>query len=67
MQTMCYEAGVRGQFYRPAATIAPSPVQLDERVYQYLSDKARHRGVPVEDLVNDLLKKAIELAWRLES
>ena len=59
-------AGQRGQFYKPGA--GPWPlVQVDERVYDYLSGKARFKGVPVEDLVNDILKKAIELAWRLES
>lgn len=56
---MCCEAGLRGRFQ--------IPIQLDERVYQYLCQKARARGVPLEDLVNDLLKKCIELSWRMES
>ena len=65
MAAMCDQASLRGQFYRPAAAL--QPVQLDGRVYEYLSGKAQRRGMPVEDLVNDLLKKAIELSWRLEN
>ncbi len=58
-------AAVRGQFYRPSAMIQP-PVQLDERVYQYLSGKAKAKGLTLDELVNDLLKKTIELSWKLE-
>jgi len=62
---MVDQASLRGQFYRPAATLQP-PIHLDERVYQYLSGKANLKGISLEDLVNDLLKKTIELSWRLE-
>jgi hypothetical protein len=62
---MVDQANVRGMFYRPAAALQP-PIQLDERVYQYLSGKAKTKGLSLEDLVNDLLKKTIELSWRLE-
>lgn len=51
---------------RPAETVQP-PVHLDGRVYQYLCEKAQRKGVSLEGLVNDLLKKTIELSWRLES
>ncbi len=43
------------------------PVQLDGRVYDYLATRAVNRGVSLEELVNDLLKKSIELSWRLSS
>ena len=63
---MCDQAALRGQFYRPAEDIQ-APIHLDGRVYQYLSEKAQRKGVSLEGLVNDLLKKTIELSWRLES
>ena len=58
-------AGIRGIFYEPAR--AQPQVHLDGRVYQYLSARAQRKGVPVDELVNSLLKKAIELSWSLES
>ena len=42
-------------------------MHLDGRVHQYLSEKAQLKGVSLDDLVNDLLKKTIELSWKLES
>jgi hypothetical protein len=56
------QPGPRGVVYQPAAQ---APVRLDERVHMYLSERARSRGVSLDDLVNDLLKKSIELSWRL--
>ncbi len=43
------------------------PVQLDARVYDYLATRAQNRGMSMEEMVNDLLKKSIELSWRLAS
>jgi hypothetical protein len=63
---MCYEASLSGRFGDKVGGLHP-PVHLDERVYQYLLPKAQAKGVPVDDLVNDLLKKCIELSWRLGS
>jgi hypothetical protein len=59
------KANVRGQFYRPGESLQPI-VKLDERVFQYLSEKALRKGIPLEDLVNDVLKKTIELSWKLD-
>ena len=66
MTTMCDQAAIRGKFYQPIHGLQ-APVHLDGRVFQYLSDKAVHKGMSLEDLVNDLLKKTIELSWKLES
>jgi len=66
MVTTCDQAAVRGKFYWPSASLQ-APVHLDGRVHQYLSDKAQLKGVSLDDLVNDLLKKTIELSWKLES
>jgi hypothetical protein len=66
MGTVSYQTGLRSQPAQPVANF-PTPVQLDGRVYRYLSGKAEGKGMQVDDLVNELLKKAIELSWRLDS
>ncbi|HJW82612.1 MAG TPA: hypothetical protein VJ396_10270 [Acidiferrobacterales bacterium] len=55
-----FSKGERGKFYRPDA-VFNLPVYLDEDVQDYLAKKAEARGVDLSDLVNDLLKKDIEL------
>jgi hypothetical protein len=37
------------------------PVYLDEQVQDYLSAKAEAKGIDLSDLVNDLLKREIEI------
>ena len=64
MEKVSDRAELRGKFYEPM-TALQRVVCLDERVHRYLSEKAEKRGVPLDDLVNDLLKKSIELSWRL--
>jgi hypothetical protein len=64
MEKVCDQAGLHAKLYQPVAALQ-NAVCLDERVYRYLSEKAEKRGVPLDDLVNDLLKKSIELSWRL--
>lgn len=55
-----FSGGVRGKFYRPGATFNV-PVYLDSPVLEYLTERAKARGVPLSELVNQLLKKDIEL------
>lgn len=55
-----FSKGERGKFYRPAAVFR-LPVYLDEKVQTYLTAKADAKGVDLADLVNDMLKKDIEL------
>ncbi len=55
-----FSKGVRGKFYRPDAVFR-LPVYLDEQVQNYLTAKADAKGVDLADLVNDMLKKDIEL------
>lgn len=50
----------RGRFYRPDAIMVP-PVHLDPEVLAFLIARAQARGIPLNDLVNELLKKDIEL------
>jgi hypothetical protein len=55
-----FSKGVRGKFYRPEAAFR-LPVYLDEKVQSYLTARADAKGVDLADLVNDMLKKDIEL------
>lgn len=55
---------VRGKYYALSASMEP-PVLLDERVRWYLSQKAESRGVTLNELVNELLKRAIVLSEKM--
>jgi len=50
----------RGRFYRKDAVAVP-PVHLDPEVLAFLTARAKARGIPLSELVNELLKKDIEL------
>jgi hypothetical protein len=55
----------RGRFYRQDALLAP-PVHLDPEVLAFLTARAAARGIPLNDLVNALLKKDMELIEAVE-
>jgi hypothetical protein len=55
-----FSKGQRGRFYRPDAILVP-PVHLDPEVLAFLTARAEARGVTLNELVNALLKKDIEL------
>jgi hypothetical protein len=53
-----FSKGERGKFYRPGATLQ-TPVYLEEPVRSWFYEKATQKGMSVEDLVNEVLKKEI--------
>ena len=55
-----FSKGERGKFYKPNA-ILNLPVYLDNEVLDYFSAKAKAKGVELNTMVNDLLKKDIAL------
>jgi hypothetical protein len=55
-----FSKGERGKFYRPDARFN-TPVYLDEEVLAYLSAKATSKGVEVSQLINEILKRDIDL------
>ncbi len=55
-----FSKGQRGKFHR-AGAIFRLPVYLDEEVQSYLAAKAESKGVDLSALVNELLKKEIEI------
>jgi hypothetical protein len=50
----------RGRFFRPDTTLMP-PIHLDQDVLTFLRAHAEARGVSLNELVNALLKKDVEL------
>ena len=50
----------RGKFHRPNLRLIP-PVRLEPEVLDFLATRASERGTTVNELVNPLLKKDIEL------
>ena len=50
----------RGKFFNPDAT-HQLPVYLEPEVLSYFTDKAQAKGVELNTLINELLKKDIEL------
>ena len=55
-----FSKGERGKFYRPDLKLIP-PVHLEPQVLEYLAERAKAKGIPLNELVNSLLKKDIEL------
>jgi hypothetical protein len=55
-----FSKGQRGKHYDKEA-VFKLPVYLDEKVEAYLAAKAAIKGIELSDLVNELLKKEIEI------
>jgi hypothetical protein len=55
-----FKGAERGKFDRKGATLIP-PVHLEPEILRYLSERANARGTSSSELVNELLKKDIEL------
>ena len=55
-----FSKGTRGKFFKPGARLS-LPVYLEAEVQAYLAERAKARGIEVTQLVNELLKKDIEL------
>jgi len=55
-----FSKGERGKFYRPDAKFN-IPIYLDKDILTYLAEKAKAKGVEVSQLINDILRKDIDL------
>ena len=55
-----FSKAVRGKFYRKGAELR-FPIYLDAKVQRQLERIARKKGKAVGDVVNQLLKKDVEL------
>jgi hypothetical protein len=54
-----FSKGERGKFHRKDAVLE-LPIYLDPKVREYLAAHAKTKGIEVEQLVNDLLKRDID-------
>lgn len=59
-----FSRAVRGKFFRKGAELN-FPIYLDGPMHKRLERLAKRNGKPVTDLVNQLLKKDLELLERL--
>jgi hypothetical protein len=55
-----FSKGERGKFHKPDAAFR-LPVYLDKKVERYLAAKAEVKGIELSELVNDLLRREIEI------
>jgi hypothetical protein len=55
-----FSKGVRGKFYHADAELN-MPVYLDPDVAAFMRDLAEKKGIPTDSLVNDWLRKNIDL------
>lgn len=55
-----FSQGERGKFYDPSAELVV-PIYLERDLMAYLSERAEAKGMGVEELVNDLLRRDIAL------
>ncbi|MDQ5767678.1 hypothetical protein [Thiothrix subterranea] len=55
-----FSKGGRGQFFRPDARLN-IPVYLDQDVETWFAERAKAKGIDVQQLVNELLRKDISL------
>jgi len=55
-----FSRGVRGKFYREDAELR-LPIYLDAKLQKQLEDLAQKNGKDVSELVNQLLKREVQL------
>jgi hypothetical protein len=55
-----FSKGVRGKFYRPGMKLR-IPVYLEEKLLGSLAEIAERRGVNLDDLVSDLLRRDLAI------
>jgi hypothetical protein len=55
-----FRGAQRGKFFKQDAVLVP-PVRLEPEILRYLLERAQARGATLDELVNDLLRKDIEL------
>jgi hypothetical protein len=59
--TIDFSEGVRGLHHIPPGAKVLMPVSLERSVWEYLSGKAKQRGVDLSELVTEVLRRDIEI------
>ncbi len=55
-----FTKGERGKFFRPDAALR-LPIYLDADVQGYLAEQAARKGIPLNEMINVLLKQDIQI------
>jgi hypothetical protein len=55
-----FTAGERGKFFRADAQLR-LPIYLDSDIQAYLIERAAQKDVPLDELVNSMLKRDIQM------
>jgi hypothetical protein len=55
-----FSNGTRGKFFRPGAEVR-LPIYLDSEVHTYLAEHAAEKGVGLDEMVNGLLRREIQI------
>ncbi|PNW56845.1 UNVERIFIED_CONTAM: hypothetical protein BEN50_07745 [Euhalothece sp. KZN 001] len=56
-----FSKGERGKFYDPHATFK-SPIYLDDEAQEFVRKKAEEKGVDLNELVNEIVRKEMNLS-----
>jgi hypothetical protein len=56
-----FSKGVRGRHHIPPGAKVLMPASIEKSVWTYFSGKAEERGVPLSDLLTEVLKRDIEI------
>jgi predicted HicB family RNase H-like nuclease len=55
-----FTKGERGKFFRSSAELR-LPIYLDPDVHDYLAEQAARKGIPLNEMINALLKRDIQI------
>ena len=55
-----FSKGERGKFFQPAAELR-LPIYLNADIQAWLAERAAHKGIPLNEMVNALLKQEIQI------
>jgi hypothetical protein len=61
-----FSKGVRGLHHIPASAKVLMPVHIEKSVWAYFSGRAEERGIPLSELLTEVLKRDIEIGEALK-
>lgn len=61
-----FSRGVRGLHHIPAGAKVFMPASIEQSVWEYFSSKAEERGIRLEDLLTEVLKRDMEIGEALK-
>ena len=61
-----FSQGVRGLHHIPAGAKVLMPASIEKSVWSYFSGKAEKQGVPLSELLTEVLKRDMEISEALK-